>query len=251
VITFSIVIPTYNAAATIANTVQSCLQQSYPPHEIIVVDDASTDHTLACLHPFLSKIKLLQHPVNKGVSAARNYGWNSATGRYVLFLDSDDTFHPHKLAILQQVLAQHPEVQFLHHPYTLSKLADIDQVANYQPVKKSFTSLLLRNTVASPCMCVARSINIRFNEQLRYCEDHDFVLRCTWHHDCYYIPAVLSRLDHAILSGSGLSAQRRLMRQGELRMYSRLGHLNPLLIPVIPFLYLWSILKHIRRSLIS
>lgn len=244
--TFSIVIPAYNAAATIAATVQSCLNQTVATLEIIVVDDASTDNTIEQLKPYLNHVILIRQPKNRGVSAARNAGWAAASGDYILFIDSDDLFHPQKIEVLSRVFAQNPDVLFLHHPYTLQSFEPVASNVDFKPNKKPFASLLLRNTVASPCMCIARSIATRFDESYRYCEDHEFVLRATHKYGCHYISPILSRLDHAVLSGKGLSAQRWKMRKGELRMYANVWRYNLLLAPLIPFLLVFSLLKHVK-----
>src|SRR5689334_9390951 len=78
-IRFSVIIPAWNAAQTIVQAIRSCTEQSYPPHEIIVVDDASTDDTskLVASFPQVTCIRLEQ---NSGPAHARNTGWDVATG---------------------------------------------------------------------------------------------------------------------------------------------------------------------------
>ena len=70
---FSVILPVYNAAATLARAIESVLAQSWPAHEIIVVDDGSTDHSASVAQGFGAAITLLRQP-NAGVSAARNAG---------------------------------------------------------------------------------------------------------------------------------------------------------------------------------
>ncbi len=101
----SIVMPCYNAAAHLPNSVGSVLAQSVGDWELIAVDDGSTDDTLAWLQAQPDvRIRLLTQ-ANQGVSAARNTGLDAARGRYVAFLDADDTWAPnfieHMLAGLQ------------------------------------------------------------------------------------------------------------------------------------------------------
>jgi glycosyltransferase involved in cell wall biosynthesis len=92
----SVVIPTYNRAEQVAAAVRSVLGQTLPPHEVIVVDDGSTDDTALTLAPWMDRIRYIAKP-NGGVSSARNRGIIEATGDLVAFLDSDDTWHPDKL----------------------------------------------------------------------------------------------------------------------------------------------------------
>ncbi len=93
----SVIIPTYNRAATVLGAVQSALDQTYPSIEVIVVDDGSTDDTAERLSTFLPRIKLLRQK-NAGPSAARNNGARHASGEILAFLDSDDVWTSDKIA---------------------------------------------------------------------------------------------------------------------------------------------------------
>ena len=87
----SIVIPTYNRAHLIADTLDSLLAQSNPNFEVIIVDDGSTDNTASVVAPYLKHENFSYHPKeNAERGAARNYGANLAKGTYVNFFDSDD-----------------------------------------------------------------------------------------------------------------------------------------------------------------
>jgi glycosyltransferase involved in cell wall biosynthesis len=92
----SIIIPTYNRAATIADAVESALSQTYQPIEVIVVDDGSDDDTAAALAGYADRIRLIRQE-NAGPSAARNRGVAESSGEIVAFLDSDDTWLPEKI----------------------------------------------------------------------------------------------------------------------------------------------------------
>ncbi len=95
----SVVIPTFNRAAVVGEAIASVLAQTRPADEVIVVDDGSTDRTAEVLARFGDRISVVAQP-NGGVSAARNTGIASATGDWLAFLDSDDLWLPHRLAIL-------------------------------------------------------------------------------------------------------------------------------------------------------
>src|ERR1700728_3850120 len=96
----SVVIPTYNRAATIGRTLDSVVRQTHRPLEIIVVDDGSSDDTLravdrqGCTVP----LTVLALGDNQGAAAARNQGIALARGDFVAFLDSDDEWQPDKIA---------------------------------------------------------------------------------------------------------------------------------------------------------
>jgi glycosyltransferase involved in cell wall biosynthesis len=98
---FSIIIPTYNRAHLIGNTIQSVLSQSYPHFEIIVVDDGSTDNTEDVIASFDSpKIRYIKIK-NSERGYARNYGAKQAKGEWLYFLDSDDKLYPNHLEVCQ------------------------------------------------------------------------------------------------------------------------------------------------------
>lgn len=98
----SVVIPAYNTAKFIKNTLNSVISQTYSNLEIIVIDDASTDDTLNVIKSFKDKrIVLLKNKVNLGVSDTRNRGIRKATGRFLCFLDSDDIWD--KMKVERQV----------------------------------------------------------------------------------------------------------------------------------------------------
>lgn len=93
----SVVIPTYDRADVITRAVDSALAQTLSDVEVIVVDDASTDDTRYILESYEDRIEFYLHEENKGGSAARNTGIDAASGEYIAFLDSDDTWEPTKL----------------------------------------------------------------------------------------------------------------------------------------------------------
>lgn len=100
----SIIIPAYNAARTLEETVQSALSQTMSDFEIIIVDDGSSDNTSEVARSIKDeRIRVLTQP-NGGVAAARNTGIRAAVGKYVALLDSDDLWVAHKLERQLEVL---------------------------------------------------------------------------------------------------------------------------------------------------
>jgi len=104
----SVIVPTYNRAHQIVDTLRSVLAQSWKPHDVIVVDDGSTDRTSSVCAEFGSAIRFVRQ-ANAGVSVARNHGAALAGGDTLAFLDSDDLWHPDKLAIQVAALAANPD----------------------------------------------------------------------------------------------------------------------------------------------
>lgn len=117
---FSVVIPVYNGAAFVGRAIESVLAQTWPAHEIIVVDDGSTDATAAVVaehvarHP--GQVRYL-HQANAGVSAARNTGAHAANGDWLAFLDADDWFYPERLEAHARFIVDDPALDFLTADY--------------------------------------------------------------------------------------------------------------------------------------
>lgn len=95
-LSISIIIPAYNAAAFLAEAIESALAQTHAASQVIVVDDGSTDETAGVAEKFGDTVMLLRQP-NAGVSAARNYGAAQTSAEWLLFLDADDRLRPDAL----------------------------------------------------------------------------------------------------------------------------------------------------------
>jgi glycosyltransferase involved in cell wall biosynthesis len=91
-----VIIPVYNSVATVAESVEGALAQTFTDFEIIAVDDGSTDASAEVLSRYGARIKVLAQP-NRGLSAARNAGVRLGTAEYVAFLDADDIWEPEML----------------------------------------------------------------------------------------------------------------------------------------------------------
>ena len=95
----SIIMPSYNTASYVKDTVQSVFDQTYTNWELIIVDDCSPDNTDEIVTPLLSdkRIRYLKNEVNSGAAVSRNRALREARGRWIAFLDSDDLWMPEKL----------------------------------------------------------------------------------------------------------------------------------------------------------
>jgi glycosyltransferase involved in cell wall biosynthesis len=99
----SVIMPAYNAEASVERAIASALDQTEPQIEVIVIDDASTDATAAVVAQIAERdgrVRLLRSAVNSGPGAARNRGLDAARGEWVALLDADDGFAPHRLETL-------------------------------------------------------------------------------------------------------------------------------------------------------
>jgi len=113
----SVIIPSYNRANLISETLDSILSQTYQNWECIVVDDGSTVETLKIVESYCSKdsrFKLLEREEQfpKGAPTCRNIGLMNAKGEFLIFLDSDDILFPHALIERVMFLLKHPELDF-------------------------------------------------------------------------------------------------------------------------------------------
>ncbi len=94
----SIIMPSYNTAQYISDSIKSIQAQTYTDWELIIVDDCSTDNSVAIINSFNEpRIRLLQNAKNSGAAISRNYALREAKGKWIAFLDSDDVWVPEKL----------------------------------------------------------------------------------------------------------------------------------------------------------
>ena len=114
------VIPCYNSARHIGETLGSILSQTYQPIDVIVVNDGSTDDFDGAIAPFRDRITVIEQP-NSGQAAARNRALAAVEATYVAFLDADDRWHPEKIAKQVAWLEAHPECGLVH---TVAALID-------------------------------------------------------------------------------------------------------------------------------
>ncbi len=109
----SIVIPCHNYGRFLADAIESCLRQTYPHIEVIVVDDGSTDETASVCQAYLPRIAYLHQPCG-GVSQVRNRGARICRGEYVIFLDADDLLEPDYVEECLGVATENPDAAFVY-----------------------------------------------------------------------------------------------------------------------------------------
>ena len=168
-----------NGAATIRRAIDSVLAQTYQDFEIIVVDDASTDHTEEVLRPLVDRITYVRQEPG-GPSVARNRGILQAKGELIAFLDADDLWRPNKLAHQVEYLNQHPEACLVYTDFTRGSCPGSNDESRLQvfkaPDTNTFLALLEENFLATPTIMVRRSALARsglFDPKLRGSEDLD------------------------------------------------------------------------------
>ena len=118
-INVSIIIPVYKVSAYIADCLRSVCEQTYSCLEVILVNDATPDDSMEQAAPWIEKlrekyeVKVVDHPVNKGLSAARNTGIKASTTDWIYFLDSDDELTPQCIEWMVEQVKLHPSVDFV------------------------------------------------------------------------------------------------------------------------------------------
>ena len=179
----SVIIPTYNRKNTLPRAVESVLNQTYRPIEIIVVDDGSTDGTkewFSEMYPLVHYI----YQVNSGVSSARNTGINSARGDWIALLDSDDEWLPDKLKLQVKLLQNNAELRFCHtNEIWIRNGVRINQMKKHQKYGGNIFKKCLDICRISPSSSLFHTSVIKdvglFDESLDVCEDYDLWLRIT------------------------------------------------------------------------
>lgn len=128
----SIIMPNYNCAKYLKDTIDSVLAQTYTNWELLFVDDCSTDDSVSMIQSFHDdRIKVFQSKQNGGAAIARNYAIEAARGRWIAFLDSDDLWHPQKLEKQLEYMIQQ-DVSFCFTGYEV--LGDDNKlISTYNP----------------------------------------------------------------------------------------------------------------------
>lgn len=233
----SVIIPTYNRAALICQSVESVLDQTYSNTEVIVVDDGSTDDTLLRLKRFGERIRIVSQS-NAGPGAARNLGIRLSHGEIIAFQDSDDLWKPSKLerqvALLESLDSSVPcclcNATFQFRDGRTTTVFDISSinVSHAEVIWSNVAEVLATRLVLFNQMVAIRRSALQrvggFDESLRYLEDYDLSLRLAFEGPWALIcdPLVIYR------EGSSGSLARRsaqddvTLKQHELKIFTRI-----------------------------
>lgn len=241
----SVVIPTYQRERWIRRAIESALSQTYGPVEVIVVDDGSTDGTAGVVRGMGERVRYMRIE-NSGPSRARNVGVEAATGEFIAFLDSDDAWHPEKIAVQVEAMDNFGQAGLSFTDAAPSDGAGA-RVAFFE--KSGFApggdvvfiddpmrvAMLARQPVLLPTMMIRRAVWDGvggFDELLRVGEDTDLIFRLAL--------ATKFCAVNRVLAFYGVSAEReesmgRVVKSdpfvrplAEERVYANLkGRLNP------------------------
>jgi glycosyltransferase involved in cell wall biosynthesis len=219
----TVVMPVYNAAATLDATIASVLAQTFQQFELIAVDDGSSDESLALLRAHAARDTRIRVEAQKnaGVSAARNRGVELGDAPYVAFIDADDLWRPEKLQIHvarhrgdQSIAASYARIAFI--PEESNDLAAAKTVSSLCPWAPGLVDVLGENPVCTTSnLVVRRDWFMRsggFDRNLSFAEDQEFVARLIAMNG--HIEGVDAVLTGYRLSPGGLSMDLSAMHAG-------------------------------------
>lgn len=221
----TVVIPVYNGAQFLRQSVASALAQTYPNVEVLIVDDGSTDGTgqLADLMASSEPRVRVVHKANAGLAAARNTGIEHASGAYLNFLDADDWLLPEKIARQIKRLQERPDVDLVYSDY--QKISDPDWTVfdmNREAPPLPFADILVyRNWFGVMAPLIRRRLIERagaFDPAFRSAEDWDFWYRCAQVTEFLYEPGILSMVR---LHGNQMTGNDRRMTEAQLQFAAK------------------------------
>lgn len=194
----SVIIPSYNMERFTPLTVESVLAQDYLNIEIIVVDDGSTDGSVAALTRFGDRIRVLEQK-NAGACAARNRGLAECKGDFVAFLDCDDLWETHKLSRCVEALMAEPSAVMVHsHAYWIDADGKVFGPPSFEPrpVGKIFLELArLNHVMNSTPLCRTAAVRAvgGWDEAIFTTADWELWLRLAHRGSISFLPEVLAR----------------------------------------------------------
>lgn len=254
----SVVIPCYRHAETLERAVASVARQSVRPLELIVVNDGGGESVANTLKDLQMQygadwLVIVTLPQNAGAGEARNAGWAAARGAYVAFLDADDAWHPRKIEIQYNYMANHPDVAVCGHRHR-KEVAEADW-AEYELTGRScdirLVHLLLANRFITPSAMVRHDLAARFATRQRHMEDFRLWLTVAARGGrVVRLEDELACIYKAPFGESGLSSDMVEMEIGELRAYWATCREMPLLFPAMLLLVPYSLLKFLRRLIL-
>lgn len=251
----SVIIPCYNSVKTLKRAVDSVFTQTVVPNEIVLVDDGSTDTTVELMYELQSeygedRIKVIELGADLGVSTARNSGWEHATQEYVAFLDSDDAWHPKKIALQYQFMQSNPNYMMSGHHFQVipdeKSMSEIDE--NYTVENWGFHKLLFKNPFVTPGVMVRRDVPIRFQAGRSDMDDHLFWLEiANKYGEVPKINLPLALIFKATWGESGLSARLWIMEKGNMKNFWYLHKTKRINVFLFMLMIVQSHIRFLRR----
>lgn len=214
----SIILPVYNGEKYLAESIQSCLDQTYENIELIVINDFSTDKSLEIVKEFIltdKRIKVISNTQNKKLPASLNIGHSIAQGEYITWTSDDNYFENNAIQVLlNKILDGHSDIVYSNF-YVIEENGTRRKKINLE----NASPLLFGNAIGASFL-YKRSVfdrNMGYNENLHSVEDYDFWLRATLHSKFLHIKESLYNFRS---HGSSLSSQLRIENTPENKLFT-------------------------------
>lgn len=248
----TVVIPCYRCPDTVQQAVQSILDQTVQPSEILLVDDDSGDATKDVVESIADQhrtlIKTLSLEKNSGPGIARNAGWDLASYPWIAFLDADDIWHPRKLELQWRWLEAHPDAVLCGHRSELIPKFYPEVVEPLQSVQLSPKKMLISNRLPTRSVMIRRDVPFRFLGK-EVTEDYLLWLQVVLAgYPSYLIDAYLAFSLRPEFSPGGYSGQLWKHEKRELNALSVLHKEHMLDWLSFGIWSAWSYIKYLRRE---
>jgi len=177
----SIILPVYNGAKCVANSIDSVLSQTYENFELVVVNDCSTDNTLDILNEYAkkdSRVKVFTNEVNKKLPRTLNAGFEKATGEYLTWTSDDNMYRPEAIAQMVQFLDENPEVGLVYCDMTVRNELG-DEIKEEERVAAPVKDLRLRS-ICGACFMYRSEVAVKagdYDPDLFLAEDYEYWIR--------------------------------------------------------------------------
>lgn len=225
----SVVIPLYNKAHTIVNTLTTVMNQTYKEFEVIIVNDGSTDNGVEVIKSNFNdpKIRIINQE-NAGVSSARNRGIEEAKGNWIAFLDADDEWLPNYLSYINEAINRNPEcsifitARYYQNYNTKCKTTNIPQkYINKETVINFFENphvyAHISATVIKKSLLFPEEEWNRFIVNQKSNEDFTFLFRIALHSKVFYIGIPLSIYNGGVTQQATSTLQKKeIIKDGAL-----------------------------------
>lgn len=249
----SVIIPCFNSSQTLVQCIESVINQTLLPSEILLIDDCSSDNgaTKKCIKELQLKyneqvvIKTFFSNSNNGPGSSRNLGWNNAKNPYIAFLDSDDIWENNKIMCQWNYFKKNPQVDILGSNIKESKLClQSNSESNFWQIKPAH--LLYKNPYCNSSVVLKKNISYRFDEGSYFSEDFMLWAKiiCDINLQAHYLPFKFT--SEVINNSKSLSSNYLKMYVGELKVLKYISN-KRFNYFIFCFSSFWGSMKLIRR----
>lgn len=266
IIPVCVIIPCYNASLKLEKSVDSIINQTVHPEEIILINDCSDDlgKTNMAVQSSFKKLKkekiqtkIIINKSNLGPGASRNKGWDITHSKYIAFLDSDDSWKPEKLEIQYKIMTKNNidcschKTDYVSNNHKIS-FSRLKKTNNISLKKISLTKMFFKNQVQTRTVMLKNFKDFRFNEKLRYSEDLDLWIRIlSNNHNIFYFDSELAVSTELSYNHEGLSSHFLAFQISELIVLFQNGTKSFLIFILLVFILIFSLIKFVRRIMFN